>query len=89
MNENDLLVDYPEFARTIDSREGQTHVLDTVVGEEEGQRAAKVLARCTAVLLHDIETAENDESLFEDVSTSILVVFLFGIWLGQRGLAKL
>lgn len=87
VDENDLLVDYPDFAKVIANQEGKANVLDSVVGlQEESGRIAKVLARCTVVLLRDIT---SEESLFEEVSSSILVVFMFGVWLGQRGLAKL
>ena len=89
MDENDLLADYPDFAEAINDCEGNANVLHAIVGAEEGERVARVLARCTAVLLHDIEAAESERSLLEEVSSSVMVVFVFGVWLGQSRLAKL
>ena len=89
MDENDLLVDYPDFAQVINNQDGAANVLDAIVGEEEAERVAKVLARCTAVMLTEIETAENQDALFEEISSSVMVVFMFGVWLGQSRLAKL
>ena len=90
MTENELLVDYPEFEQVINSHKGQSNVLKSLLPlEEEAERVAKVLARCTGILLADIQSATSDFALFEDVSSDLMLVFMFGIWRGQNKLAKL